>query len=45
MKDIEEIAGCKAEFPLIGDKSRHVTRLYSLLDEADATNIDEVSPS
>jgi peroxiredoxin len=43
MKDVEQLAGCQVGFPLIGDKSRHVTKLYSMLDEADGSNVDEVS--
>lgn len=41
IKDIDEISGSKLTFPIIGDKSRQVALLYDMLDEQDATNVDE----
>lgn len=41
IKDIDEIAGSKLSFPIIGDKSREVAYLYDMLDHQDLTNVDE----
>lgn len=41
IKDIDEISGSKLTFPIIGDKQRQVALLYDMLDEQDATNVDE----
>jgi len=40
IKDIEEIAGCKLSFPVIGDKDRQIAFLYDMLDFQDTTNVD-----
>jgi glutaredoxin/glutathione-dependent peroxiredoxin len=41
IKDINEISGSNLKFPIIGDKQRKVALLYDMLDEQDATNVDE----
>jgi glutaredoxin/glutathione-dependent peroxiredoxin len=41
IKDINEISGSNLKFPIIGDKQRQVALLYDMLDEQDATNVDE----
>jgi len=40
IKDINEISGCKLEFPIIGDKERKIALTYDMIDEQDATNVD-----
>jgi len=40
IKDIDEIAGSKLSFPIIGDKERKVALLYDMIDHQDATNVD-----
>ena len=39
--DINEISGSDLQFPIIGDKQRQVALLYDMLDQQDATNVDE----
>lgn len=41
IKDINEISGSDLKFPIIGDKQRKIALLYDMLDEQDATNVDE----
>lgn len=41
IKDIDEIAGSKLSFPIIGDKSREIAYKYDMLDHQDLTNVDE----
>jgi len=41
IKDINEISGSDLKFPIIGDKSRKISLLYGMIDEQDATNVDE----
>jgi len=40
IKDIDEIAGSRLTFPIIGDKERKVAYLYDMLDFQDTTNVD-----
>lgn len=40
-QDIDEIAGTKLRFPIIGDKQRQVAYLYDMLDHQDTTNVDQ----
>jgi len=40
IKDIDEIAGSKLSFPIIGDKERKVALAYDMIDHQDATNVD-----
>jgi len=40
IKDIDEIAGSKLSFPIIGDKERKVAFTYDMLDYQDTTNVD-----
>jgi len=40
IKDIDEIAGSKLSFPIIGDKQRKVALAYDMIDHQDATNVD-----
>jgi alkyl hydroperoxide reductase subunit AhpC len=41
IQDINEISGSDLQFPIIGDKQRQVALLYDMLDQQDATNVDE----
>ncbi|KAF5230287.1 PRX1-mitochondrial isoform of thioredoxin peroxidase [Fusarium sp. NRRL 52700] len=41
IKDIGEVTGGNVEFPIIGDKQRQVSLLYDMIDQQDATNVDE----
>ncbi|KAK7417835.1 peroxiredoxin 1 [Neonectria punicea] len=41
IKDIAEVTGGTVTFPIIGDKSRQVSLLYDMIDQQDATNVDE----
>jgi len=41
IKDINEISGSDLQFPIIGDKQRKVALLYDMIDQQDATNVDE----
>ncbi|KAF7549272.1 hypothetical protein G7Z17_g6503 [Cylindrodendrum hubeiense] len=41
IKDIAEVTGGNVTFPIIGDKSRQVSLLYDMIDQQDATNVDE----
>ena len=41
IRDIDEIANSKLEFPIIADNERKVAYLYDMLDAQDMTNIDE----
>ncbi|ETI29137.1 hypothetical protein G647_01590 [Cladophialophora carrionii CBS 160.54] len=41
IQDINEISGSNLQFPIIGDKQRQVALLYDMLDQQDATNVDE----
>lgn len=41
IKDIDEVTGSRVKFPIIGDKQRQVALLYDMLDQQDATNVDE----
>ncbi|KAK5075990.1 peroxiredoxin 1 [Lithohypha guttulata] len=41
IKDINEISSCDLQFPIIGDKQRQVALAYDMLDQQDATNVDE----
>ncbi|UZP44901.1 hypothetical protein NXS19_012713 [Fusarium pseudograminearum] len=41
IKDIGEVTGGNVEFPIIGDKERKVSLLYDMIDQQDATNVDE----
>ena len=41
IRDIDEIADSKLEFPIIADSERKVAYLYDMLDAQDMTNIDE----
>ncbi|KAK7415302.1 peroxiredoxin 1 [Neonectria magnoliae] len=41
IKDIAEVTGGTVSFPIIGDKSRQVSLLYDMIDQQDATNVDE----
>ncbi|KAM6513004.1 peroxiredoxin 1 [Fusarium solani] len=41
IKDISEVTGGNVEFPIIGDKQRKVSLLYDMIDQQDATNVDE----
>ncbi|RKF56437.1 Peroxiredoxin PRX1, mitochondrial [Golovinomyces cichoracearum] len=38
--DIQEISGCKLNFPIIGDKDRKIAYTYDMLDHQDTTNVD-----
>ncbi|RKF78222.1 Peroxiredoxin PRX1, mitochondrial [Golovinomyces cichoracearum] len=38
--DIQEISGCKLNFPIIGDKDRKIAFTYDMLDHQDTTNVD-----
>jgi len=40
IKDVDEIAGSKLSFPIIGDKERKVALSYDMIDHQDATNVD-----
>ncbi len=41
IQDINEISGADLRFPIIGDKQRQVALKYDMLDQQDATNVDE----
>ncbi|KAK1821927.1 peroxiredoxin 1 [Friedmanniomyces endolithicus] len=41
IKDINEISGSELRFPIIGDKQRQVALMYDMIDQQDATNVDE----
>ena len=41
IKDINEITGSDLQFPIIGDKQRQIALAYDMLDQQDATNVDE----
>ncbi|KAL2890500.1 hypothetical protein HOO65_021042 [Ceratocystis lukuohia] len=41
IKDINEVTGANLTFPIIADKERKVALLYDMIDEQDATNVDE----
>jgi len=41
IKDIKEVTGGDVTFPIIGDKNREVALLYDMIDQQDATNVDE----
>ena len=41
IKDINEISGSNLRFPIIGDKQRQVALQYDMIDQQDATNVDE----
>ncbi|KAK5993030.1 1-Cys PRX [Cladobotryum mycophilum] len=41
IKDIAEVTGGHVNFPIIGDKQRQVALLYDMIDQQDATNVDE----
>lgn len=41
IKDIDEVTGSSVAFPIIGDHDRKVALLYDMIDEQDATNVDE----
>ncbi|KAI5800756.1 thioredoxin-like protein [Pyronema domesticum] len=38
--DINEIAQCSLNFPIIGDKTRQIALAYDMIDHQDATNVD-----
>ncbi|KAL7269469.1 peroxiredoxin 1 [Rhizina undulata] len=40
IKDIDEVTGSHLNFPIIGDKSRHISYLYDMIDHQDKTNVD-----
>jgi len=39
--DINEVAHTTLTFPIIGDKNRQISLLYDMIDQQDATNVDE----
>ncbi|KAL5601232.1 hypothetical protein BROUX41_006030 [Berkeleyomyces rouxiae] len=41
IKDINEVTGANLTFPIIADKERKVALLYDMIDQQDATNVDE----
>ena len=41
VRDIDEVAGSRLRFPIVGDKQRQVARAYDMIDAQDATNVDE----
>lgn len=41
IKDINELSGSRLRFPIIGDKQRQVALAYDMIDQQDATNVDE----
>ena len=41
IKDIDEIASTNLSFPIIADHERQVALLYDMIDQEDATNVDE----
>merc|ERR1711977_106736 len=41
IKDINETGGCDLKFPVIGDKTRQIALAYDMIDQQDATNVDE----
>ncbi|KAL8936350.1 MAG: hypothetical protein Q9211_004233 [Gyalolechia sp. 1 TL-2023] len=41
IKDIDEISGSQLKFPIIGDKDRQVAYAYDMIDQQDATNVDQ----
>ena len=41
VKDIDNLAGGKLDFPIIGDEDRNVATLYGMLDNQDKTNVDK----
>lgn len=41
IKDIDEIAATSLSFPIIADHERKVALAYDMIDQEDATNVDE----
>lgn len=41
IKDVDEIAATSLSFPIIADHERKVALLYDMIDQEDATNVDE----